>query len=130
MAQGPIVQEGDLSGLTAGTALTKFALVAYDTAGAVIEATAALAPIGMVDRAYAIGATDVSVLALNPNRVLHMIADAAIAVGDYVETTADGEVAPLAVSARDIANVASYLVGSARTAAAAPGDIVEIRIVK
>lgn len=129
MATGVIVQEGDLSNLTANGALSKGMLVAYDTvADQVVPATAALAPIGVVDRDYADGATGVSVLALKKNRILHMIAAAAVSIGDMLETAAAGEAAPLGTDARDVANVASTLVGMARSAAAAQGDLVEVRI--
>jgi hypothetical protein len=125
--KGPIVRDEDLSAFTADGALDKFDLVYLTSNGKVKKHDGTTkAAIGIVDRAYADAATDVSVLLLSRGRVLAMRAASAIAVGDIVMAVADGECDNWAATV-NTENVADpRQVGVCMLAAASANDIVEV----
>jgi len=119
---GPILQNGDIAG-TAGEALDAYDHVSYEAVtGDIVKATAGSVAIGYVDKAYADGEEEVSVLRFQ-DRKRPAVAGATnvgvIAIGAPVAVDADGK-ARVGVVGTD------YLVGVAATASAAEGDELEV----
>ncbi len=126
---GPIVADGDLT-FTADAALTKFGLVYVSALGKVTltagSTGATGTAIGIVDRAYADEAKDVSVLLLSRGRVLAMVAASAITVGTPVMAVAAGKVDDYAFTA-DASNAEDPdKIGVALTAASTDGDVIQV----
>lgn len=124
---GPIAHDGDIT-FEAAEALDRFDLVYISAAGKVSKHTGAalVTAIGIVDRAYALGDKEVSVLLLGRGRVLHMRAASAIAVGTAVMPVADGEVDDYAATV-NTENVAdAQRIGVAMTASGAANDVIKV----
>lgn len=82
---------------------------------------AAYRPLGTVDNKSLVAEDRATLLALGFGKTVKMVASAAISAGDNVYTAASGKVQGTPTSAGTY-----YLVGQARTAAGADGDIIDV----